>query len=97
MLATALGTKIQPIGETTMKKLITVESNLEDFDIFLNMERLDGLPNNECDYLLKHLQRHIVTYQRLRHARKEIEAAEQEMTVAKSESAGPYFSDDLPF
>lgn len=86
----------QPTGEATMKKMISVKSDHENYDISLNMKMLDRLPNSECIILLTHLQHHIAAYKRLRHGRKEIEVAEREIAVANSESTGAYF-DDIPF
>ena len=80
-----------------MKKMISVKADLENYDISMDMEKLDGLPYHECNYLLEHLRDYIVAYRRLRHARQESEAAEREIAAANSESAGQYFSDDMPF
>jgi hypothetical protein len=80
----------QTTGESTMKKLITVKSNFDNFDISMNTEKLDELPTSKSDDVLERLQRYIVAYQRLRSAREMIEIAEQEMEVIESESTGSY-------
>lgn len=82
-----------------MKKLITVKSDLEGFNISLAMENLNNLSDEECNYLLTKLKYHVETYQRHRKARLEFKAAEDNMAYSKEELAQrcPFFYDDLPF
>ena len=66
----------RPTGDVIMKELITVKANLEDYNISMDMEELDGLPIHECDFVLTRLQRNIKAYQDLRHARVKVESYE---------------------
>ena len=87
----------QPTGEATMKKMISVKADIGNYDISVDMEKLDGLPYHECKCLLQHLKDYIAAYQRLRHARQESEVAEQEIAAANLESTKQYYFDDIPF